>query len=72
MLNCKQATELISRETDERLPGKEAFDMRLHLMMCRGCRNFRSNVRFLRQACKSAAPPDRSGDPMPPGGSRQP
>lgn len=59
MLTCKETTELISREADERLTLKESFDMRLHVMMCGACRNFRTNVQFLHQACKTAGTPDR-------------
>jgi len=57
MLTCKETAELVSKEVDDRLSLKERLDLRLHLMMCRGCRNYRSNVRFLRRACEEAATP---------------
>jgi hypothetical protein len=67
MLSCKETTELISKEADERLSLKETFDMRMHVMMCSACRNFRSNIQFLRQACRAATPGDQTEDPAPPG-----
>ncbi|TAM04975.1 MAG: zf-HC2 domain-containing protein [Paraburkholderia sp.] len=62
MLNCKETTELVSREADERLTLKETFDMRVHVMMCSACRNYRTNVQFLRQACRAAGASDRPDD----------
>jgi predicted anti-sigma-YlaC factor YlaD len=62
MLTCKETTELVSKEVDDGLSFKERVDMRLHLMMCSACRNYRSNVGFLRRACKEAATPGRNTD----------
>ena len=44
---------------------KETFDMRLHVMMCSACRNYRSNVDFLRRVCKAAATPSQLPDEPP-------
>jgi predicted anti-sigma-YlaC factor YlaD len=65
MLSCKEMTELISKEVDEGLNLKESLEMRLHVMMCGACRNYRSNVNFLRRACKAAATPSQSPDEPP-------
>ncbi|AJY27184.1 zinc-finger family protein (plasmid) [Burkholderia thailandensis 34] len=65
MLTCKETTKLISKEADDGLNLRESLDMRLHIMMCSACRNYRSNVAFLRRACRSAAPPELSPDPSP-------
>ena len=65
MLTCKETTELISREVDEGLNLKESLDVRLHIMMCSACRNYRSDVNFLRRACKAAATPSQSPDEPP-------
>lgn len=62
MLSCKQATELISKEADERQPLTDKFSMNMHMMMCNACRNFRSNIHFLRRACRAAATMDASED----------
>ena len=65
MLTCKETTELISKEADDGLNLKETLDVRLHTMMCSACRNYRSNINFLRRACKTAATPSQSHDEPP-------
>ncbi|WP_019939642.1 zf-HC2 domain-containing protein [Bordetella sp. FB-8] len=67
MLNCKETTELISKEADERLSLKETLTVHVHMMMCNACRNFRSNIHFLRRACQAAATIDASEDASSPG-----
>ncbi len=52
MLNCKQASELMSQEMDTPLPLAKRIPLRLHLMMCDGCTGFLSQLRFLRMAAK--------------------
>jgi predicted anti-sigma-YlaC factor YlaD len=48
MLNCKQATELMSMRMDKELTVPQRMGLRLHLMMCKGCRNFSRQMDFLR------------------------
>jgi len=52
MLNCKQATRLLSdaRERDLRLG--ERVPLKLHLAICVGCTNFRKQMDFLQRACR--------------------
>ena len=50
MLSCKQATVLMSQSQDRKLGLKEKLNLRLHLLMCKGCRNFDRQMAFLRQA----------------------
>jgi predicted anti-sigma-YlaC factor YlaD len=50
MLNCKQNTELLSQTLDRPATLRERLAVRLHLMMCRGCRNFDKQLAFLRKA----------------------
>lgn len=50
MLSCKEATELISQGMDRRLSLAERFGLRLHLLICRGCRATDRHLVFLRQA----------------------
>jgi len=52
MLNCKQNSELLSQSFDRPLTFREKFAMRLHLMMCRGCRNFEKQLAFIRKASR--------------------
>ena len=52
MLNCKQNTELLSQALDRPITFREKLTMRLHLMMCRGCRNFEKQLTFIRKASR--------------------
>ncbi|MGH8766491.1 MAG: zf-HC2 domain-containing protein [Burkholderiales bacterium] len=50
MLSCKEATQLVSQGMDRRLGFGERIALRLHVAICRGCRNFMRQVGFLRKA----------------------
>jgi hypothetical protein len=50
MLTCKEVSRLASQGLDRRLGIGERFKLRLHLAICDGCRNFRKQIEFLRQA----------------------
>ena len=52
MLNCKQATALMSRGMDKKLGILQKTSLRLHLMMCEGCRNFNKQMQFLREGLR--------------------
>jgi len=52
MLNCKQATALISLGMDQELTMLQKMGLRFHLMMCSGCRNFNKQMDFLRQGLR--------------------
>lgn len=52
MLNCKEASALMSQGMDDRLPFGKRLSLRLHLMMCHGCSNFNLQIHFLRQAAQ--------------------
>ena len=52
MLNCKQATALISQGLDRELSLRERLALRLHLLACDGCRVFRRQARMLREFCR--------------------
>lgn len=52
MLNCKEVTHLLSEAQDRKLSMSEKVNLEMHLAICRGCRNFKSQMRFLREACK--------------------
>lgn len=53
MLNCREATERISQAQDRKLSLLESVPLRLHLMMCSGCRNFSQQMPFLRDAMRA-------------------
>jgi len=50
MLNCKQASELMSLAMDTQLSFGKKMSLKLHVMMCHGCSNFMSQISFLRKA----------------------
>ena len=53
MLTCKNATHLMSEALDRRLSRRERFNLRVHLLFCRGCRTFQGQMDFLRTASRS-------------------
>jgi predicted anti-sigma-YlaC factor YlaD len=55
MMNCQQATRLISESQDRALPLSQSVSLKVHLMMCSGCKNFSLQVPFLSQAMKAYA-----------------
>lgn len=50
MLNCRNVTKLCSEELERDLSLQERIGLRMHLLMCGACRNFRDQMRFLRAA----------------------
>ncbi|MBL8450594.1 MAG: zf-HC2 domain-containing protein [Dechloromonas sp.] len=55
-------THLCSEELDRNLSTRERMAMKLHLMMCTGCRNFRGQMDFLRQAMHRYAAGNAASD----------
>lgn len=55
MMNCKQATRLISESQDRSLSLTEKMSLKVHVMMCTGCKNFSLQVPFLSKAMKAYA-----------------
>jgi predicted anti-sigma-YlaC factor YlaD len=55
MMSCKQMTELISQSLDRELHYGERIALKFHLMMCKGCTNYRDNLQFLHKACQGLA-----------------
>lgn len=53
MLSCKEATRLMSEEQDRKLSSGERVQLEIHLVLCKGCQNFREQVAFLRKACRT-------------------
>lgn len=52
MLSCKQVTHQLSEAQDRKLSLSERMQLEMHLAMCKGCRNFKGQMSFLREACK--------------------
>ena len=53
ILTCKEATRLVSQGLDRRLGFAERVALRIHLVICDGCTNFRKQTEFLRRAVAS-------------------
>ena len=49
MLSCKEATRLCSEALDRTLDLRERLTLRMHLMMCSACTNYREHMAWLRQ-----------------------
>ncbi len=71
MLSCKQVTEVCSDELDRPLKIGEKLAMRSHLMMCRGCTQYRRQLWTLREAAQAYARGQAvSGDAEPDAGGK--
>jgi hypothetical protein len=55
MLNCHDATQLCSDEQDRELTLGERMGLGVHTMMCKGCNNYRRQMKFLRHAAQRYA-----------------
>jgi len=55
MKTCAQITELLSESQDRPMSFAEAFAARTHLMMCGGCRTYKKQLTFLREAMRAYA-----------------
>lgn len=62
MLNCKDITLLCSDELERPLRLGERTELRMHVLMCAGCRNYRLQTHALHRAMQvyaaGGAPPD--------------
>lgn len=52
MLNCHEATRLMSEEQERELTPRERLELRFHNLICRGCSRYRRHIGFIRRATK--------------------
>ena len=52
VLSCKRASQMVSQSFDRRLGLMERFRLHVHLSICQVCRNFSSQMAFLRRAAR--------------------
>jgi Putative zinc-finger len=52
MLDCKQASQIISQSLDRNLTLRERFALRLHLLICAYCKRFSQQMQTMRVAIK--------------------
>ena len=50
MLSCREASRLLSEARERRLGLGERLALRLHLLVCAGCNNFRKQLDFISAA----------------------
>jgi len=68
MINCREATRLISQAMDSTLPWHRRMAIKLHLLYCVWCRRYAAQVQILRKAAKQlpqddlAAPGEKLSD----------
>jgi len=52
LLTCKEVSALLSQAQERRLGLWEQLGLKLHLMLCDGCTNFRQQLDFIRTAIR--------------------
>lgn len=56
MPSCRESTRLMSEAQERVLTWGERVTLRLHLLVCAGCRNFGKHLHFLRGAAQAYVP----------------
>ena len=55
IISCKESTRLVSQGLDRELAFGERVALRVHLVICVGCRRTGAQMRFLRRAVRELA-----------------
>ncbi|MCA0901553.1 zf-HC2 domain-containing protein [Microbulbifer agarilyticus] len=55
MMDCKQATRLLSEQQERNLSRREKLALKFHVFMCKACRNFGRQMGTLRDLARSYA-----------------
>lgn len=58
MMNCKEATQLLSQGQERTLTLVERLGLKLHLLICKGCRASERHFDFLRTAARRIGSPE--------------
>jgi len=53
MRSCRDVTRLVLESQDRPLRPLESMSLRMHWLICDGCRRFRDQSRFMKQAMDS-------------------
>ena len=53
IISCRETTRLVSQGLDRELAFGERVALRVHLAICKGCRNVDAQFRFLRVAVQA-------------------
>lgn len=54
-MSCQHATRLISESQERALSMPEKLSLKMHVLVCSGCKNFSLQVPFLSKAMKAYA-----------------
>ncbi len=52
MMNCVEATRLISDAQEHTLSTRDRLALQVHLLLCKGCKNFSLQIPFLRRTMR--------------------
>ncbi|WP_338140735.1 zf-HC2 domain-containing protein [Candidatus Nitrotoga sp. BS] len=55
MINCRNATRLLSEAQERPLSITERMSLKLHVIMCSGCQNFKDQMETLRLMTRAYA-----------------
>jgi len=64
MMDCKQATRLASESLERKLKTGEKLELKLHLAICSGCRNFARQMSTLRGLARDYALGEEENPPQ--------
>ncbi|HRD89012.1 MAG TPA: zf-HC2 domain-containing protein [Accumulibacter sp.] len=53
MLNCREVTRLLSESQERTLGLSERMSLKVHVLICSGCRNFGKQMDALRQITRA-------------------
>lgn len=62
MMNCQQATRLLSDAEERQLSLKDRAALKFHVMMCSACRNFGRQMGLLREIARGYAKGSGAGE----------
>ncbi|OIO55017.1 MAG: hypothetical protein COX57_00900 [Alphaproteobacteria bacterium CG_4_10_14_0_2_um_filter_63_37] len=66
MLNCRQASVLVSQRLDRPLTLRERLDLHLHLLICVACRHFDRQMGLMHRVFGIGQPPAPPSQPLDP------
>jgi predicted anti-sigma-YlaC factor YlaD len=58
MMNCKEATQLMSQNLERKLSLVERLGLHMHLVICKGCRATERHFAFLHAAARRIGTPE--------------
>jgi hypothetical protein len=62
--DCRNASRLQSAELDRQLPKAQKFGLKLHLLLCKWCRRYGKQIRFLHTSSHQFGDPECSHPPQ--------